>query len=364
MKKILIIIGKLCVGGAERVARDIGYYADPEKYEIHYLVFEDDIGDYEPELEQKGCKIIHMPSPGENHLAYYRDLSRLIRREKYDVIHSHTMFSSGWAMMAGKVCSVPVRICHSHSIRGNEKRGTLKNLYENTMRRIILSFATHYVACGQKAGEWLYGERVFRKKGILILNGVGLDRFAFDPAARSIARSCLNAESRFIIGHAGHLAPVKNQTYLLDRMPEILKHHPDALLLLLGEGPDRPALEEKIRALHLDNHVKMMGNVSNVEMYLSAMDVFAFPSFYEGTPLAMIEAQTNGLPCVISDRIPSDVHLTELITVFPLENAENRWVEAICASRRNTPETYLARMKGTEFDLTNMLHRIYALYEG
>ena len=364
MKKILIIIGKLCVGGAERVARDIGYYADPEKYEIHYLVFEDDIGDYEPELEQKGCKIIHMPSPGENHLAYYRDLSRLIRREKYDVIHSHTMFSSGWAMMAGKVCSVPVRICHSHSIRGNEKRGTLKNLYENTMRRIILSFATHYVACGKTAGQWLYGQKAFDEQGILILNGIGLNKFAFDPEKRSQIRLELGLEEHFIIGHVGHLAQVKNQSYLLTLMDRILQRRPDARLLLLGEGPDRSMLENMVARLELKDKVIMPGNVSNVHEYLSAMDVFAFPSFYEGTPLATIEAQTNGLPCVISDRIPPDVHLTDLITTLPLEDAEDAWIEALCTVHRNDPLAYLSSMKKTDFECSVMLNKIYGLYEG
>lgn len=364
MKKVLIIIGKLCVGGAERVARDIGYYADPEKYEIHYLVFEDDIGAYEPELEQKGCKIIHMPSPGENHMAYYRGLTRLIRREKYDVIHSHTMFSSGWAMVAGKACGVPVRICHSHSIRGNEKRSTVKNLYENTMRRIILSFATHYVACGQKAGEWLYGQQVFDKQGILILNGITLQKFAYNPEKRSQIRRELGLEEHFLIGHVGHLAQVKNQSHLLTLMDRILQRRPDARLLLLGEGPDRSMLENMAARHGLKDKVIMPGNVPNVYEYLSAMDVFAFPSFYEGTPLATIEAQANGLPCVISDRIPPDVHLTDLITTLPLEGAEDAWIEALCTANRNDPLTYLSSMKETDFECSVMLNKIYGLYEG
>lgn len=364
MKKVLIIIGKLCIGGAERVGRDIGFFADHDKFEIHYLVYGDEVGIYEQDLKEKGCRIIHMIPPSAGYAAYWRDLTRLIREERYDVIHSHTMFSSGWAMMAGKKYGVPIRISHSHSIRGNEKRGFVKNTYENVMRRLILSFATHYVACGQEAGQWLYGEKAFQKKGIRILNGISLERFGFDRSSRAKIRSQIGAESRFVIGHVGHLAPVKNQGYVLEMMPEILNQKPDALLILLGDGPDRLALEEKIRSLNLENHVKMMGNVSNVEDYLSAMDVFVFPSFYEGTPLAMIEAQTNGLPCIISDRIPSDIHLTNLIRVIPLENAENRWVDAICASERDVPEMYLGQMKNSDFDLMKMLHRIYALYEG
>ena len=364
MKKVLIIIGKLTVGGAERVGRDIGFFANPNKFEIHYLVFGQDEGAYERELTEKGCKIIHMAPPAANHAVFYRDLKALIRREHYDVVHAHTMFNSGWAMMAAKSCGVPCRIAHSHSIRGPEKRGFLKNFYEKTMRCLILRYATHHVACGQKAGEWLYGAEAFQKKGILIYNGIALGRFAFNPETRQRMKEQLGLQVQFVIGHAGHMAPVKNQKFLLERMPEILEKRPDAFLLLLGDGNDRTMLEEKVRELGIKDRVLMTGNVSNVADYLNVMDVFAFPSLYEGMPLAMMEAQANGLPCVISDRIPKDVHLTELIEALPLEDRDSDWVNAMCKAQRNQPETYLERMKQAGLDTVGMLERIYALYEG
>lgn len=364
MKKILIIIGKLVVGGAERVGRDIGFFADPQKFEIHYLVFGQDIGVYEQELLDKGCKIIHMDPPATNHAAFYRQLKTLIRREKYDVVHSHTMFNSGWVVMAGKACGVPIRIAHSHSIRGPEKRGVLKNTYEKTMRRIILRYATHCVACGKNAGNWLYGVDAFQEKGILIYNGIDLAHFAFDDSVRQKLRRRLGMEDRFVIGHVGHMAAVKNQGFLLERMPEILKRKPNAMLLLLGDGNDRAMLEEKVRLLDLEKYVRMTGNVDNVEDYLNVMDVFVFPSLYEGMPLAMIEAQTNGLPCVISDQIPGDVHLTDLVTALPLENNDKNWVGSICDARRGDPEAYYGIMQEIGLDTSGMLARIYALYEG
>ena len=221
-KKVLIIIGKLYIGGAERVARDIGVFADRDRFEIHYLVFESDIGPYEPDVEAAGCRVIHMDSPSQGYGRYFRALIRLIRTEKYDVIHAHTMFSSGWAMLAGKLCGVPVRISHSHSIRGFEKRGFLKNLYEKTMRRIILAFATDLVACGRDAGEWLYGKVAFSKRGKLIFNGIDLDSFAFNASARAEIRERLGLQDAFVIGHVGHLATVKNQSFLLELLPELL----------------------------------------------------------------------------------------------------------------------------------------------
>lgn len=364
MKRILIIIGKLYIGGAERVGRDIGFFADPEKYEIHYLVFGDDQGAYEPELLEKGCRIHHIPSPTRNQFAYLRTLIKLFREYRFDVVHSHTMFSSGWAMLAGKLCGIPCRITHSHSIRGPEKRSWVKQTYEKAMRRLILCCATHYAACGKNAGDWLYGADVFQKKGILIYNGIELSRFAFDDGIRQKLRRELGLENRFVIGHAGHMAPVKNQVFLLERMPEILKRKPEAVLLLLGDGKDRTFLEEKARVLGIEQQVIMTGNVSNVAEYLNVMDVFAFPSLYEGMPLAMIEAQTNGLPCVISDRIPEDVHLTDLVTVLSLEKNEEAWVTELCCAERSGSDRYWEKMQAAGLDTSGMLTRIYALYEG
>ena len=364
MKKILIIIGKLCIGGAERVGRDIGFFASPSRFEIHYLVYGEEIGAFEQELSEKGCRIIHMIPPSTGYASYWRALTKLIREEKYDVIHCHTMFSSGWAMMAGKRYGVPIRISHSHSIRGNEKRGMVKNTYEILMRQLILRNATHLVGCGKSAGCWLYGERTFRKKGILIYNGISLDRFVFDSTVRSAVREQLGLGDRFVIGHAGHLAPVKNQQFLLELMPAILQKRPEAFLLLLGEGPDRVILENEIRCLGLENHVRLLGNVSNVHEFLSAMDVFVFPSRYEGMPLSMIEAQTNGLPCVISSNIPDDVHLTDLVQALPLDDAQKRWVDAVCAAKRDNPDAYAAQMREMGFHTRDMLNKIYSLYEG
>lgn len=361
MKKVLIIAGKLYIGGAELVCRNIGYYADPEQFRVDYLVFGDTVGAYEPELREKGCQIWHLPSPGEGYRRFYTQLKRLIRENRYDVVHCHTMFNSGLVLRAAKRCGVPIRIAHSHSIRGPEKRSAVQNAYEKTMRRMILRDATHFVGCGRAAGEWLFGERAFRERGILLLNGIELDRFAFDPAARDKIRRELGWEDCFLIGHAGHLAQVKNQRYLLERMPELLKRRPETRLILLGDGADRPMLEGLIRDLGLESFVAMPGNVRNVNEYLSAMDVFAFPSLYEGMPLAIVEVQANGLPCVLSDRVPKDVFLTDLLTALPLEDP-TAWAEALLKAWREAPERYSPQLRAGGFDTRSAMEKIYSLY--
>lgn len=364
MKTVLIIAGKLYIGGAERVCRDIGFYADPKLFQIDYLVFGDKAGAYERELEEKGCRIWHVPSPGEGYRKFYKNLKRLIRENHYDVVHCHTMFNSGLVLRAAKRCGVPIRIAHSHSIKGPEHRSLIQNLYENTMRRWILRDATHLIGCGKAAGEWLFGKKAFQQKGIVLLNGIELDRFAFHPAVRDQIRQKHHWSDSFVIGHAGHMVPVKNQAFLLRLMPEILKLRPEARLVLLGDGADRAALEQTSSELGLSEYVTFTGNVQNVNEYLSAMDVFAFPSLYEGMPLAIVEAQANGLPCVLSDRIPKDVFLTELVTPLSLEADSKSWVSALLRAKRGDPEKSRSILRALELDTKSAMNRIYAIYSG
>ncbi len=361
MKKVLIVVGKLYIGGAERVCRNIGFFADPDRFRIDYLVFGETVGAYEPELLEKGCRIWHIASPGEGYRQFWRNLKSLIRENRYDVVHCHTMFNSGIVLRAAKACGVPVRIAHSHSIRGPEKRGFTQNLYETTMRRWIVRDATHYIGCGQAAGEWLFGEKQFREKGTVLLNGIDLDRFAFDPAVRDRIRLEHGWENCFVIGHAGHLAPVKNQVFLLKLMPELLKRRPETRLVLLGDGLDRSMLEQTVRDLGLEQVVTMTGNVQNVNEYLCAMDVFAFPSLYEGMPLAIVEVQANGLPCVLSDRVPKDVFLTDLLTALPLD-APGQWVDTLLTADRPASNPYLSTLHEGGFDSMTAMEKIYALY--
>lgn len=364
MTSVLIVAGKLVIGGAERVCRNIGYYADPSRFRIDYLVFGDEIGSYEADLLAKGCKIYHWQTPGAGYWRYYRQLVRLMREKQYDVVHCHTMFNSGIVLLAAKRCGIPIRIAHSHSIRGPEHRGLVKTSYEAMMRRWILRYATHCIGCGQAAGNWLFGEASFQKRGIVLLNGIELEQFRFDPRIREKLREKHQLTGRIVIGHVGHLAAVKNQIFLLRLLPELLSRQPDAHLILLGEGGDRAMLEQEIRRLQIEKAVTMTGNVSNVNEYLSLMDVFIFPSLYEGMPLAVVEAQANGLPCIISDRVPRDVYLTDLVQPLPLDCDQSDWIQAVINAKRADPEASLRQLCQSGFDLYNMLDKLYTIYQG
>jgi glycosyltransferase involved in cell wall biosynthesis len=230
------------------------------------------------------------------------------------------------------------------------------------MRKLIQLNSTDWIACGTAAGEWLYGKTFFHRKGSVILNGIDVNAFKFRESKRNEIRNRYMLENKFVVGHVGHFSTVKNQVFLLDLMKTMVATRPETVLIMLGEGDQRQLIEDKIKECKLEKNVILTGNVMNVADYLSAMDVFAFPSLYEGMPLSIIEVQANGLPAIVSDRVPEDVFLTDLITIVSLENREG-WFESIYRVSRNHPEEYSDFLLERGYDSATMVRKIYSIYE-
>ncbi|MDM8247294.1 glycosyltransferase [Lacrimispora saccharolytica] len=364
MKKILEIIGSLKIGGQEKIGKEIGLHIDKKKYEIHYLVFDKEKGEYEKELNAEGIKIFHFPEPSEGYLRYLMNLKKLLKENNYSIIHAHTMFNCGWAMFMGWYMKVPCRISHSHSIKmADFHYGTIMKIYQGLMRQLIKRFGTEFIGCGKAAGQWLFGKNFFEKRGKILYNGIDTRQFLFSIDTRIKMREKLNLQNQFVIGHAGHFAQVKNQKFLIALMPEIIKEIPEARLILVGDGELKVTLQKECENLGIMDRVIMTGNVLNVADYLCAMDVFVFPSLYEGMPLSVIEVQCNGLPCVISDSVPDDVYLTDLIRPLSLKDPIEKWILEIGSAKRKNEESYGKQMRKSEFDISVMLQKLYRIYD-
>ena len=364
-KKILILPGGLQIGGAEKVAANISKYAPEDEFEFHYLVFDCHENVYGPEIEAKGGRVITVPLPNQGYGAYIRTLVALMKEHQYAAVHSHTMFNSGINLAAAKWAGVPVRIAHSHTTKTEHRVSLAKRIYTDCMRAVILATSTHQIGCGVDAGYWLFGKKAFDRNGFVLRNGIDTKAFAYSEAARNKIRRQHHLEDAFVIGHTGTLLPVKNQEYLIARMPVILKSRPNAVLMLVGgdEGSELPKLKARAEEYGVSERVIFTGPVLNVNEHLSAFDVFAFPSRREGTPLALLEAQANGLPCIVSKNVPEDAFLTDLITAVPLEDPD-RWTAQLCRARRSGTEQESEKISLAGYDALDAYHRIYDVYRG
>ena len=360
--EILELVADLRIGGAQRVAANIAKFA-PSEYHFTYLVFDEEVGEYEAEIYSQGNEVIHIPSPKKGYFAFLYALRKQMRSKAFDVVHCHNMYSCGLVMLLAKQIGIPGRISHSHTAKDNIlQESFFRMAYKRAMRQLIWTCGTEYLACGEDAGEELYGKLHFDECGVVIKNGIDTGAYRYNTESRRRVREKYALGERFVIGHVGHYVEVKNQIFLIRIMPEILKLRQDAILLLFGEGNTKSALEAEIDRLGLADAVRIMGNASNIPQILSAFDVFVFPSILEGTPLALLEAQANGLPCVISDVIPDDACVTNLIQKLPL-SATGLWPKKILAAERDKNTDYISVLLERYGDIHDSMSNLYEIFE-
>lgn len=359
---VLMVCASLNLGGAEKVAQSIALHAPENEFEFHFLVFHREEGLYESALREKSCIIHRIPEPKDSYVRFIRNLRRLMITYRFQVVHAHTMFNCGLIMLCAASCGVPVRISHAHSVL-NVERNRFTRIYEQVMQLLLLHFSTDWVSCSSQAGERLLGKNKFRNHGLVIPNGIDVPAFRFSQEARNRIRAQYQLENCLVLGHIGRMVPVKNQAFLLYLLPLLLEQNPDVRLLLIGDGEDRPILEGKIQELGIRNQVIFTGSVFYTADYLSAMDVFLFPSLFEGMPLALLEAQANGLPCVVSDSIAQDVFCTDLIHPLSLKASSSEWCNTILPLRRANPERYQKQLLSSVFSADRSAAKILSLYK-
>ena len=222
------------------------------------------------------------------------------------------------------------------------------------------------MACSKEAGEWLFGEdAVSEDKVYLLNNAIDVDNYRKNLSVRGILRQELGLENELVIGHVGRFKPQKNHDYLLDVFVKVCEKREDVRLLLIGDGPLKGGIEQKAEDLGIKDKVIFMGEVDNVGKYLNAMDVFAFPSLYEGLSVVMVEAQANGLRCVMADseRVSKDTILTgNVVCIKTDDKHKDKWAEALLDFGKEHADT-AQEIKDKGYDITLEAKRLERFYQ-
>jgi glycosyltransferase involved in cell wall biosynthesis len=341
--KILQIVGGMDRGGIETWLMHILRNIDRNLFQMDFMAHSVESCEYDDEIRSLGCRIIVSPYPPHpnRHVWSYPTFFRQILQEfgPYDVVHSHSGYVNGNTLRIAKQAGVPVRIAHAHDDLSHltAQQPWKRRLYWALLKWWIDRYATVGLACSRNAAADMFGSlwKSDRRWQILYC---GLDLTAFQEQVDSaLVRAELGIPAdAFVIGHIGRFEPQKNHQFLIEIAAEIAQQEPKMRLLLIGYGSLRPEIEELVAQLGLTDKVIFAGVRSDVpRLMLGAMDVFLLPSFNEGLPLVLIEAQAAGLPCVFSDVISDETDVVKpLMKRLSLSQSASEWAEMVLAEKK------------------------------
>lgn len=354
-------------GGIESFLSNVLQRFDLEKFQVDIVTSCLRQSVFTKSLEKRGVRFFELSRNQKNLIQNHKLFSDLLKRENYTVVHLNIFhgLSLYYAQLA-KQAGIPVRIAHSHNtaLRKSAMR-PLKLLIHKIAKELYTNAATDLWACSRSAAEFLFSKRALETNSFhFIPNGIEIERFRFDPTARKNIRKELGLENKFVIGNVGRLCHQKNQSFLLYIFAQVHRQRKESYLLLVGEGEDKSQLEEQADRLGIADKVLFYGVTDHVEQLMWVMDVFAFPSRFEGLGIAAIEAQAAGLPVIASEFVPCEAHVTSQFQMIPLDVGPVQWAKRLLqlspAWMDRTEAAALVRNAG--FDVADVATQIENCY--
>lgn len=333
--RILHVVGLMNRGGAETLIMNLYRNIDRSKIQFDFLTHHSCKGAYDDEIKELGGRIYNVPYGIKTfHFGYIKSLNEFFKSHKeYKIVHSHMINTSGIICKVAKSNGVQVRIAHSHIAA--PKHSLLQLVYFRWYaKNLIPKYCNNFFACSEKAADYLYPKYILKDNLKILKNSVDIDKFLPDAEKKKKVRHSLNIDNKLVLGHVGRFETQKNHSFLIDVFARLKTEIPNSILLLVGGGALgneglKPEIEEKVRQLKLEEDVKFLGVRSDINEIMNAMDIFVFPSLYEGLPVTLVEAQATGLPCLIADTITKEIDLeNSRVEFLPLNNV-NIWVDRI-----------------------------------
>lgn len=358
-RRVMILGMSPRVGGVESYIMNIIRNINREKYEFYFPYYTEIA--YHDELLELGGKLIHMEVSRHRPLKYIEYVGKIFQKYKFDVVYYNTCDIMSMDMITfGKKYNVPIRVIHSHNSSNIVKPNYLHRCTEKWCRAHLDTYATKLLACSDVAGAWMFGERMYEK----INNGIDVKKFAYSLEARLDLRKRLCLDDKMVIGFVGSLWEQKNPIFLLDVFAKIKEKKKNAVLLVIGTGELLCDMEERVKALGIDNAVRFLGNRDDVFKLLSAMDRFVLPSKFEGLPFVLVEAQANGLPCVTSTNVSIESNITGEVEYLSLEADLNLWADKIiCQKTKLDREKYAGIVQSNGYDIKTTVTQIEKIFD-
>lgn len=344
--RILQVVTHMNRGGLETMIMNYYRRIDRSKVQFDFLVHRTEEAAYDAEILALGGKIYRLSPMNPLSRRYLSKLDSFFSdHQEYRIVHCHLDCMAGIPLKYAKKHGVPVRIAHSHnSSQTRDVKYPLKLFY----KRNIPHYATDLFACGEDAGRWMFGTEKFT----VLNNAIDASAYCCNAeVAGEIRRELGIASDALVVGHVGRFCPPKNHSFLIDVFSRVLKQRPGSVLVLVGGGELQHQAELQVRKLGIEKNVIFTGVRSDVPRLLQAMDVFQFPSIYEGLPVSIVEAQAAGLPCLISDKVPIECKKTDLVKQISLAESVDAWADAVLDAAKVPRRNTLEEIRAAGFDI-------------
>lgn len=366
-RKILIgFIENGKAGGVDRYLLNFFKAVQGDNVQIDFLTNKVD-EELQKMLSQKGSRLFQIASL-KHPIRQYHQVRQLIQKYKYDTVYLNISTAidcaAAWAAWQEKV---PNRILHSHAA-GNDCASAPKRFVFNVLhymcRSVLHCTGTKFCACSRNAGNWMFPRKIVESERFqVVFNAVDTEKFQFDEKERKIVRDELELQDAFVVGHAGNFCDVKNYPFLLEVFAVIARKIPKAKLILVGTGALLEDTRKQVEKMGIGEKVYFLGWRSDVERIFQAMDVFIFPSKFEGLGFVGIEAQLSGLPVVASDKVPDEIKITEDCFFLSLQDSPEIWADKVIESARKNRSEIRILKNIPEFDIRKQQKELKKIIE-
>lgn len=336
-----------------------------------YLVTEQETEEERTRYEAEGSRVYHLDADNKRGLIIReiklnRQYKKFFREHSYDIVYCDTENPlRAIHLMMAKKAGIPVRVAHSHN-NSMQTKSKISRILSRVIKHFFKYSATDYLACSEAAAKWLFPGKIYKNKQYRIIsNGIDAEGFAFDLGWRRKIREKYGlSDNDMVVGSVARLMPQKNHEFMFRIIEEIRKTVPDVRLLCVGEGDLEEQLRRQVRELGIEDNVIFAGTAPDVNHYYSAMDVYLMPSLFEGFGIAALEAQANGLPCILSDRISKAVDMGERVAFVSLEDDAAVWAKRVTDEFKERRDGKSARetMRQKGYSIENTANVMYELY--
>lgn len=356
MLRILHVIGSMDCGGAETMLMNLYRDIDRTKIQFDFMVHKSDENFYETEIKSLGGKIYRMKRFNViNIINYFYFWMKFFKiHPEYQIVHGHINSSAFIYLLCAKSAN-RFAIIHSHATKNIEK--TIRSKVFQICSYPNRFIADYFFACSWRAGKDRFGMKIINShKFCVLFNGINVEEFSYDEKLRYKTRKAFEiSRDTLLVGHVGRFTIAKNHQFLIQVFREIHDRNSNSMLWLVGTGELEDEIRRMIADIDLTDAVRFCGLSNNVVQYLQAMDVFIFPSFYEGFGIALVEAQAVGLPCIASENIQQEADVgAGLLKILNLSDTIIRWADSAMEATKSKRGNSIKYINMENYDIKNI----------